>query len=79
MDGPHHYREAEKYLLKAEQSDAGSSGAMTLLAKAQAHATLALAAATAIPDGTKVDWQGAMDEEPASPERSAWAGGRPNG
>lgn len=78
MDGPHHYREAEKYLLKAEQSDAGSSGAMTLLAKAQAHATLALAAATAIPDGPRAGWTLAMEDEPTSPERSAWAGG-PNG
>ena len=79
MDGPHHYREAEKYLLKAEQSDAGSSGAMTLLAKAQAHATLALAAATASQGGAGADWQEAMADEPASPERSAWAGGPPNG
>jgi hypothetical protein len=80
VDGPHHYREAQKYLFRAEQADAGSSGAQALVARAQVHATLALVAATAIPQWPQPDWQEAMEDEPTSPGRSAWAGGaRPNG
>ena len=75
MDGPHHYREAQTYLHRAEQSDAGSSGAQALVAKAQVHATLALAAATALPTSPAEDWLAAMEFEPTTPVRSAWAGG----
>jgi hypothetical protein len=58
VDGPTHYREAERYLMLAEQADAGSSGAQTLLAKAQAHATLAVAAATAL--SSESSWHAVM-------------------
>ena len=46
MDGPAHYRRAEQLLDRA--SDQPRERALTL-AEAQAHATLALAAATAYP------------------------------
>ncbi|MFJ3601842.1 hypothetical protein ACIPVA_03505 [Streptomyces anulatus] len=54
MTGPEHYREAER-LLKDECRTAPS------IADAQVHATLALAAATALPPGVN------------SPARTAWA------
>jgi hypothetical protein len=53
MNGPEHYREAEKLLGYAEARDAeqrGDATDMSLLAEAQVHATLALAAATALND-----------------------------
>ncbi|MET9704892.1 hypothetical protein [Streptomyces griseus] len=53
MTGPEHYREAER-LLKDEYRTAQS------IADAQVHATLALAAATALPPGVN------------SPARGAW-------
>ncbi|KQX27485.1 hypothetical protein ASD97_24595 [Streptomyces sp. Root63] len=53
MTGPEHYREAER-LLKDEYRTAQS------IADAQVHATLALAAATALPPGVN------------SPARTAW-------
>ncbi len=65
MDGPHHYREAQKYLLQAGQSDAGSSGAQALIARAQVHATLAVAAATAMSGAAAgSEWQNAMASSP---------------
>ncbi|MFB7711642.1 hypothetical protein [Streptomyces sp. NPDC056105] len=51
MTGPEHYREAEKLLGYAEARDAeqrGDAEDMSLLAEAQVHATLALAAGTAL-------------------------------
>lgn len=50
MNGPEHYREAEKLLGYAEARDAeqrGDAADLSFLAEAQAHATLADAAATA--------------------------------
>lgn len=45
MTGPEHYRLAEKCLYSVDDD---SDTAMALLATAQVHATLALAAATAV-------------------------------
>ena len=49
MTGPEHYREAEQILTRLADSDMirGDEGEAELLAEAQVHATLALAAATA--------------------------------
>ena len=55
MTGPEHYREAE-YMLQmatnqlASQGDDGIDDANRLIARGQVHATLALAAATALND-----------------------------
>lgn len=46
MTGPEHYREAEQLAAQAHTVD--QEYAMYLVAKAQVHATLALAAATAL-------------------------------
>ncbi len=50
MTGPDHYRKAEELLGKAEEllEAAESAGATWSLQQAQVHATLALAAATAL-------------------------------
>ncbi|HJQ45596.1 MAG TPA: hypothetical protein VJ870_04615 [Amycolatopsis sp.] len=48
MTGPEHYREAEILLGEARGYPLGSPSEITLLANAQVHATLALAAATAL-------------------------------
>jgi hypothetical protein len=47
MTGPEHYREAEQ-LLGARRSGESAEDAASRLAEAQIHATLALAAATAL-------------------------------
>jgi hypothetical protein len=47
--GPEHYREAQSHLdLAAEQDDFGGAQETYYLRRAQVHATLALAAATAL-------------------------------
>jgi hypothetical protein len=48
MTGPHHYQSAEDCLSRAAAAQLGSDLERYLLARAQVHATLALAAATAI-------------------------------
>lgn len=48
MTGPEHYREAERLLARAADSTTYDEAA-GITAQAQVHATLALAAATAIP------------------------------
>lgn len=48
MNGPAHYREAERLLESGEYGEYGEQGDT---AAAQVHATLALAAATALIDG----------------------------
>jgi hypothetical protein len=49
MTGPYHYKRAEEILAEVEAADAVPDGTGTVLAiRAQAHALLALAAATAI-------------------------------
>jgi hypothetical protein len=47
MTGPYHYKRAEEILAEVEAADAVADGTETALAiRAQAHALLALAAAT---------------------------------
>ena len=46
MNGPEHYREAEKLLAGAHHPDNHPDWAALSVAKAQVHATLALAAAS---------------------------------
>jgi len=46
--GPEHYRKAQELLTVAEDDGTTIDGAMWRIAAAQAHATLALAAATAL-------------------------------
>ncbi len=48
MDGPFHYREAERRLLMAWEEGRDPANSARLVAEAHVHATLALAAATAI-------------------------------
>lgn len=48
MNGPDHYREAERRLLMAWEDDREPENMRHLVAEAQVHATLALAAATAL-------------------------------
>ncbi|NUS76669.1 MAG: hypothetical protein HOV70_10780 [Streptomyces sp.] len=64
MTGPEHYREAERLIAESHAilrpHDEGPCEADRSLAEAQVHATLALAAATALPPGIN------------SPSRGAW-------
>jgi hypothetical protein len=70
MTGPEHYREAER-LLEASK-DRGSADETARIAEAQVHATLALAAATAL-SGADDDqaWQRAagLPPEPRAPRQ----------
>jgi hypothetical protein len=50
MTGPEHYQYAEKLLDDAGDDELGSDAERYHVAKAQAHATLALAAATGLND-----------------------------
>jgi hypothetical protein len=60
MNGPGHYREAEEHLAAARQAEMGSDKERYHLSAAQAHATLAQAAAAALTNGTDGDrWQDA--------------------
>lgn len=47
MNGPAHYKEAERYVRYAEDDALDGQGYANAIAAAQVHATLALAAATA--------------------------------
>lgn len=70
MNGPEHYREAER-LIERARSDAGiadPAAAAMVLMDAQVHATLALAAATAAAQATAYD-----GDEDGSRSRG-WAG-----
>jgi hypothetical protein len=55
MTGPEHYREAEALLMSADEADEDRDGdpgrPLRLIAEAQIHATLALAAASALLSG----------------------------
>jgi len=61
VTGPEHYRAAEELLaeIKDGDPDASHTAAALLLGMAQVHATLALAAATALgsPDQPTWDWE----------------------
>lgn len=60
MNGPEHYREAERLLDRAENVIPDDEPAQAAVAaRAQVHATLALAAATAELDAYNVDGQAA--------------------
>lgn len=65
MTGPEHYREAERLLKDAHRFTYGDLNnpavGVALAAEAQAHALLALAAATALPAGgagsmSRIEW-----------------------
>jgi len=59
VTGPEHYQEAENRLLMAWEDDRDPENVRHLVAEAQVHATLALAAATALNDnGTEADGGG---------------------
>jgi hypothetical protein len=70
MTGPEHYAEAERLLqgwdeTMNEQHDevevlTAAPVSLTVIAAAQAHATLALAAATALPAGAFDEWSEAL-------------------
>ncbi len=76
MDGPQHYLEAEQALdLAAEAADVPDLAAL-LIAGAQAHATLALAAATAMtsPEMDDLDltaWDKVAGVRPGDPKLAA--------
>lgn len=53
MNGPDHYRAAERFVEQSHRADLQNGHAAWLVAAAQVHATLALAAATVEPAG----WQ----------------------
>lgn len=59
MSGPEHYREAERILdedlVDAAEQQIKPEGAAVIVAQAQVHATLALAAATAADQATAYD------------------------
>jgi hypothetical protein len=59
MTGPEHFREAERLIAQANSIMDGfpSDAYAQTLAEAQVHATLALAAATALPGEHPGDWQ----------------------
>ena len=85
MTGPEHYREAERLIAEITHAgallpqsrvlNAGDHGGV--LAWAQVHATLALAAATALPNVGEmfvVDhdaWCDAVSAHPATPDRAS--------
>jgi hypothetical protein len=65
MTGPEHYREAERLLAaQAKSGRAGFPDDPRALAKAQVHATLALAAATALnrEPGDILEWRDATGQ-----------------
>ena len=70
MNGPEHYREAERLLaaVTADGDDPVKSfaRAAALHAAAQVHATLALAAATALPAGLFEEWQAVAESRPGA-------------
>jgi hypothetical protein len=67
MTGPEHYREAEQ-LLGARRSGESAEDAASRLAEAQIHATLALAAATALTGNAEADraWRDVAEARPPS-------------
>lgn len=82
MTGPEHYREAERLIAIAENPydfELTQAERHTIALGAQVHATLSLAAATALshwtPDGTmpqpdRMDWWRAASGDPAERQRT---------
>ncbi|MET8334427.1 hypothetical protein [Streptosporangium canum] len=64
MTGPENYREAEKLLDAAENTPMGSDEERYYLGAAQVHATLALAAATAL--------NAPLHDNTSTPDELAW-------
>jgi hypothetical protein len=64
MTGPEHYIQAERLIADSGSAELGSPQEMGLLVAAQVHATLALAAATALLSDLST-----YDDEP---EQKAW-------
>lgn len=68
MNGPQHYRRAGELLAEADAVEVGGDHQKHLMAMAQVHATLALAAATAMPVKSLAplrdinEWRKAMGE-----------------
>jgi hypothetical protein len=75
VTGPEHYREAETCIRQGCASDEGGDhqDALVWLALAQAHATLALAAATGLDDS-----EGGMTREDWTAWREDWTAWREN-
>ena len=71
--GPEHYRQAEEYLEKAYHMDPGTDLERFYIAAAQAHATLAVAAATAMGavDPPPRDWEAWHKAAGTKPSTSA--------
>jgi hypothetical protein len=79
MTGPEHYREAERQLGQAGDSDSGSDYERYLVASAQVHATLAVAAAVAMshwneasfpmPQPDRLAWERVASERPGAQRR----------
>lgn len=76
MTGTEHYRKAEMLLRSDPDPDSGEDMA-ALLARAQVHATLALAAASALsnitegglPSADRTEWIAAASEHPVQQKR----------
>lgn len=68
MTGPEHFREAERILNEAQGLDSGNVDLAPMLAEAQVHATLALAAATAASQAN------AWDGDESHTRSAGWAG-----
>lgn len=77
MTGPEHYREAERRLTMAWEEDSTQKRSMQLVAEAQVHATLALAAATAhgtVPttEADRRSWHLAIGDDDLDATSSVW-------
>lgn len=67
MSGPEHYKEAERLLSPGEYDEAEDRDLfMRDVALAQVHATLALAAATALPGELHTEWLAATKPSKAA-------------
>lgn len=77
MTGPEHYRQAERFLAMAGDKIRGEVGEAEVLAEAQVHATLALAAATAMGHGAEMPvfdadaWQDTAGTQPKASQDGA--------
>ncbi|MFD4672380.1 hypothetical protein ACFWNN_21810 [Lentzea sp. NPDC058450] len=71
MNGPEHYAAAQEYLAAAKADGVEPGGAASNLAIAQVHATLALAAATAMA-GSVVTAHGAVKTALPAVDGKAW-------
>lgn len=70
MTGPEHYHEAQQLLADPNYGEPKGIGRSETIAAAQVHATLALAAATALAGDNALDLQGwrvAAGAKPAAP------------